>query len=79
MRYHLCFKENDSNLLHIVSDKDLKSSKYRALKSFKKAKDEEDAFEKVASLAKDFCKHSKKQGKSPDFSQFKTWLLEVYG
>ena len=78
MKYHLCFKDNDKNLLHIVSDKDLKSPRYKTLKSFKKTKDEEAAFKKVEDLARSFCEESSKNGNAIDFSQFKAWLLKEY-
>ena len=77
MKYHLCIKENDKNLLHIIEADDLKHPLYGGYVSIKKADDEEEAIKAVASLVEDFCKSYWDKGKKPDFARFGVWIRKV--
>jgi hypothetical protein len=78
MKYCLCVKENDKNLLHIITAKDLKKPLYRGFKKVAVAFGESEAYEACARLIEDFCKLSWDKGENPDFGGFKAWISEVF-
>ena len=76
MRYCLCIKENDKNLLHIVSHKDFKRMAKADFMRVATVEDEEAAFEKTADLVRNFRKIFWEKNKTPDFRYFKSWLTK---
>jgi len=78
MKYHICLKENDKNLLHIITDKDLKKPINAHFKSLAVSHGEEEAFKATANLIEDFCQSYWDKGENPDFCAFPNWLLGVF-
>jgi len=74
MAYHLCYKKNDKNLLHIIRAKDLKKPLFAGYTSIAKCDEELDAYKKVAELIEDFCQTYWDKGKNPDFGRFPAWV-----
>ena len=74
MEYYLCIKPNDKNLLHIVSQKDLRKMHfYKDYMVVAAAADEPEAFVAAAALVQDYCDaHG-----SDDFSHFGKWVKGV--
>jgi len=72
MKFCLCIKPNDNNLLHIVARKDLKRKVYRAYRVIATVKDETAAHAAVAGLVQDYCDA---HGYN-DFSHFADWIRE---
>ena len=77
MRYHICVKENDKNLFHIVSDQSLKKPLNCALKSVAVSHGKTEATKAATQLIEDFCNVYWNKGESPDFSCFHAWVQEV--
>lgn len=77
MKYHICVKKNDKNLLHIVSENDFKKPLYSSLESLAVCAGKEEAIDAVARLIEDFCaEHT--GGKGPDFCAFDKWVRGVF-
>ncbi|MCL2169321.1 MAG: hypothetical protein FWB74_04770 [Defluviitaleaceae bacterium] len=79
MEYCLCVKENDKNLLHIITASELKKPLYGSYKQLAASNSEDDAIKQVVQLVEDFCQVYWDAGESPDFGVFKTWLEGVFG
>jgi len=72
-RHCLCLRKNDNNLLHILTLEELDKPFYSDFRPIKQTKDEEEAFEAVKEMVKDFCKPFWDKGQAPDFQKFKSW------
>ena len=73
----LCLRENDKNLMHVLSAEELDKPFYDDYYLVGRAKNEEKAFEAVADLVKDFCELFWDKGQTPDFRKFKAWVWRV--
>jgi len=76
MKYCLCVKNGDRNLLHIISAKELGKPFYGGFVCLARADFEEEAFEMAAGMVRDFCEGFWERGLSPDFGEFKAWALD---
>ena len=70
MKYALCVKTEDKNLMHILAADELKSPLYAAYAVIATANDEAAAFAVVADFVQKFCDTG--QALKPD--AFKKWL-----
>jgi len=73
MKYNLCVKENDINLLHIIRQKDMPRMGH-SMSVISEHKNEQKSYEAVEELVAEFCKLFWKHDKEPNFSHFKKWL-----
>ena len=78
MKYHICVKKNDRNLLHIVSEKELKKPFNGELESLAISHSKTDAIDAATRLIEDFCDVHYGKGKSPDFGAFDKWVRGVF-
>jgi len=78
MDYHICVKENDRNLLHVITGKDLKKPINKHFTSLAVSHGEDEVREAVANLIEDFCQTYWDKGESPDFGAFATWVRGVF-